>query len=184
MRILIDPAWRALVEPLPDKDKADLFMCILDYPNRNQDSGVWRYIKQELDEMAEKYRAKCERMQQNGLMRWANKHTKSDVIEESGKVNIINKHNNVKVSESSSAAEPVEKPVDNFLISEKFSIDGLCALMPKLEKFLQVYPQSVIDRAQKTLIKKRSGQWLSLGQVLDWIEQENIFYQQNQRGKL
>lgn len=160
-------------------------MCILDYPNREHDSGVWRYIKQELDEMAEKYRAKCERMQQNGLMRWANKYTKSDVIEESSKVNIIqNKHNDITVSESSSAAEPVENPVDNFLISEKFSINGLYAFMPKLEKFLTVYPPSVIERAQKTLIKKRSGQWLTLGQVLDWIEQENIFYQQNKRGKL
>lgn len=182
MKILVDPSWMELVEPLSDKDKADLFMCILDYPNRHHDSGVWRYIKKQLDEMADKYRAKCDRMQQNGLMRWAAKNTKSDVKEEDNSKETINKNIIEKVSESGSVAGVVENPVDNFLISDKFSLNGLCVLMPKFAEFLNTYPPPVIERAQKTLVKKRSGQWLSVGQIIEWIAQENTFYQQNKRG--
>ena len=56
-------------------------------------------------------------------------------------------------------------------------------MLPKLDKFLTTYPQVVIEKAQKTLIKKRKGQWLSIGQIVEWIEQENIFYQANKRSK-
>ena len=198
MKILIDPSWITLVENLSDKDKADIFMCILDYPNREHDSGVWRYIKKQIDDMADKYHAKCERMQQNGLMRWAAKNTISDVIEdkeedkEKEKNNKIkNKHNCINVSESSCVAGPVENsvenvenPVDNFLITETFSINGLCKMMPKLENFINTFPKIVIEKAQKSLIKKRRGQWLSIGQVLEWIAQEDAFYKQNQRNRL
>ena len=87
MKILIDPSWLTLIENLSDKDKAEIFMCILEYPNREHDSGVWRYIKKQIDDMADKYHAKCERMQQNGLMRWAAKNTISDVKEDNSKEN-------------------------------------------------------------------------------------------------
>lgn len=186
MKILIDPSWLTLIENLSDKDKAEIFMCILEYPNREHDSGVWRYIKKQIDDMADKYHAKCERMQQNGLMRWAAKNTKSDVKEDNSKENknINNKHNCINVSESSCAEKPVENPVDNFLISENFSIYGLCKMMPKLELFINTYPQVVVEKAQKTLIKKRNGQWLSVGQVLEWLEQEFTFYKENKRNRL
>ena len=57
-------------------------------------------------------------------------------------------------------------------------------MMPKLELFINTYPQVVVEKAQKTLIKKRNGQWLSVGQVLEWLEQEFTFYKENKRNRL
>ena len=189
MKILIDPTWVTLIESLPDNDKAEIFMCILDYPNRTHDSSVWRYIKQQLDTMESKYQAKCDRMRQNGMMRWAEKNTKSDAIviasESSSKETIKQNKNNIAIaSESSNAAKivenPVETAVERFAIDDSFSFSRLGTMKPAFTKYMSLYPPPVVLRAEQTLIRKRYGQQLNMQQIVDWVDHENQFYIQKQ----
>lgn len=190
MKILIDPMLALLAKDISTEDKAELLMCILEYPNRDCDLGLWKYVKQQIDVDAHKYREKCERMAENAKSRWSVKsNTKSDmtsdmksqVIEEASKANTIKENSNCKESVSSNCAGAVENPVNNFLISNNFSFQIISKQNPKFANYLALYMPSVVERAQKTLIQKRIGQCLTLAQILDWLEQENQFYKLNHR---
>lgn len=192
MKILIDPTLAILARDLSTEDKAELLMCILEYPNRDCALGLWKYMRQQIDVDARKYKEKCERMAEVGKKRWGNpksdsvSDTNSDLFsavkKEESKENIIKENCNCKESVSSNAAGIVEKPVDNFLISSEFSLDGLCWQVPKLSEYLAIYLPAVVERAGRTLVKKRLGQRLALAEILDWIHQESVFYKQNHGG--
>lgn len=191
MKILVDPAWATLVENLSDQAKAEILMCILKYPTIDQDSDVWRYIRQQLDAMESKYQAKCDRMRQNGMLRWAGKNTKSDAIviasESSSNETINQTKNNVAIaSDSSNAAKIVEKPVEitetRYQIDDSFSFNQIGTLKPAFTKYMELYPPPVVTRAEQTLIKKRYGQSLNMQQIVDWVDQENQFYLQKKKG--
>ena len=61
MKILLDPMLAILANDLTTEEKATLLMCILEYPNRDCDLGLWKYIKQQIDIDAQKYKEKCAR---------------------------------------------------------------------------------------------------------------------------
>ena len=191
MKILVDPTLAILARDLSTEDKAELLMCILEYPTRDCELGLWKYMKQQIDTDARKYKEKCARLAEAGKKRWGNpksdsiSDTTSDlfsaVSEEEGKENINKENVIVKESVSGNARAAVENPVDNFLISADFSFDILCKQNPKLPNYLATYLPAVVERAQRTLIKKRQGQRLTIAEILDWIQQESIFYNQNHR---
>lgn len=188
MKILIDPMLALLAKDISTDDKAELLMCILEYPNRDCDLGLWKYVKQQIDADAEKYREKCKRMAENAKSRWSAKSdttsdTKSGVIEEVSKANVIKENCNGKEVRSSNAAGVVENPVNNFFISNNFSFQNISKQNQKFSDYIALYIPAVVERAQKTLIQKRLGQCLTLAQVLDWLEQENQFYKLNHRGQ-
>ena len=189
MKILIDPMLAILAKDLSIEDKAELLMCILQYPNRDCALGLWKYIRQQIDADAQRYKEKCERMAENAKNRWSMKsnmksNPKSDttslVIEEVIKENKIK--NNEKVSVSSNELLSVDKYVDNFLISTEFSFNEVLKIKPKFANYLSLFPQSVVERAEKTIIQKRFGQTLSIVQILEWLEQENQFYKMKYKG--
>lgn len=191
MKILIDPMLAVLARDLPTEDKAELLMCILEYPTRDCELGLWKYMKKQIDIDAQKYREKCERIamsrqKKSDLKSTIKSEIKSDlfspVSKEESKNNIYkeNCNNNERVSSNDDCF--VENHVDNFFISQDFSINALCIQLPKLSDYLTTFLPAVVERAQKTLIKKRSGQWLSLSEILNWIQQESIFYKQNYGG--
>lgn len=191
MKILIDPMVAVLAKDLSTEEKAELLMCILEYPNRDSSLGLWKYMKQQIDFEAQKYREKCERAAMGRQRKLELKSTlisdlkselKSAVRVEVSKDNIIKEKDNCNVRVSSNAAEIVNNHVENFLISGEFSFDNLCQQIPKFKDFLSTYPPYVVEKAQKTLIKKRTGQWLSITEIIDWLSQESIFYGQNHRG--
>ena len=39
----------------------------------------------------------------------------------------------------------------------------------------------MVNRAERTLKQKRTGQHLTMMQIIEWIEQERIFYQQTHK---
>lgn len=191
MKILVDPAWATLIENLSDHAKSEILMCILKYPAQDHDSDVWRYIKQQLDTMEIKYQAKCDRMRQNGMLRWAGKNTKSDAIviasESSSNETINQNKNNVAIaSDSSNAAKIVENPVEitetRYQIDDSFSFNRIGTMKPAFTKYMELYPPPVVARAEQTLIKKRYGQSLNMQQIVDWVDQENQFYLQKKKG--
>lgn len=191
MKILIDPMLAVLAQDLPTEDKAELLMCVLEYPNRDCDLGLWKYMKKQIDIDAQKYQEKCERISASRQKKSYLKSTMksemesdlfSPVEKEVSKENIYKENGNSNESVRSNASGAVEKPVDNFLIAQDFSIDRICLQIPKLSEYLATYLPAVVERAQKTLIKKRQGQRLTLAEILDWIQQESIFYKQNHGG--
>lgn len=181
MKVLIDPNLAILAKDLTDKEKAELLMCILEYPDRDCDLGLWKYIRQQIDVDARKYKEKCDRMLN---IRYQRPVEKSQQISEVKKEVVVSKDNIIKdncnSSESSNAKKIVENSVKNFFITETFSFQNISNENAQFKNYLNLYLIPVIERAEKTLIKKRINQWLSMSQIVEWIEQENHFYKQKQ----
>jgi hypothetical protein len=188
MKILIDPMLAILAKDLPDCDKAEILMCILEYPSRDCNLSLWRYMRQQIDRDAEKYREKCDRMAENGRKRW---QSRSDAINsklEVSKENVevckqnINK-DNCNVSERGNVRQFVENSVDKFQITGAFSFEAIGRANPSFANYIKLYLPPIVARAEKTLKEKRHGQWLDFQQIIDWLELERGYYAQNHGGK-
>lgn len=186
MKILIDPKMAILIQGFSDAECAELLRCIFEYPNRDCDLGLWKYIKDQIDTDAKKYRDKCERMaelrRRKAILKLEQElvlksELNSEVIEEVEESK-LNK-NKIKCSERSKPIFAVENPVESYQITETFSFLQIEQAKPAFTKYLALYGPAVATKAEQTLKKKRHGQWLSLQQILEWIDQENRFYQQN-----
>lgn len=191
MKILIDPMLAVLARDLPSEDKAELLMCILEYPTRDCELGLWKYMRKQIDIDAQKYREKCERIamsrqKKSDLKSPLKSEMESDlfsrVSKEESKDNIYKENSNSNVGVESNAGVLVDNTVDAFFISVEFSFDKVCRKIPKFSVYLDTYSPSVVERAQRTLIKKRQGQRLTLSEILEWIQQESVFYKQNHGG--
>ena len=189
MKILIDPALAVLIKDFSDEQCAELLRCIFEYPNRDSELGVWQYMKKQIEKDEQKYKEKCMRLSMNrtcrsGLKSILKSEQKSSVEEEKEENKNIN-INLLKGSERRNAEKIVENPVENiseFPIDENFTFDLVIKCQPKFKDYLAMFPPSVIETAQKTLKKKRKGQWINVAQLLDWIEKQHAFYKSNQEG--
>jgi hypothetical protein len=191
MKILIDPMLAILAADLSTEDKAELLMCILQYPNRDCALGLWKYVKQQIDADAEKYREKCERAAAGRQCRAALKSTlksnlkselKSDLFSEVRKENESKdniKKDNCNVGESGKPAGIVENPVDNFLISDNFFFADIKRQNPAFQDYIANYPPSVIEKAEQTIKQKRFWQILSMQDILLWVQNQYDFYLKN-----
>ncbi len=190
MKILLDPALAILANDLSTEEKAELLMCILEYPNRNCDLGLWRYIKKQIDEDAQKYKEKCERIAINRLARRGLKSDMkstmaSDLFSTVNKdvVNKIQIKDNCNVDVVDNANGIVENGVENFFIGENFTFQDVSNIKHAFATYLTCYRPPVVERAEKTIRQKRFGQYLTMKQILDWLEQENIYFQQKHKDK-
>jgi hypothetical protein len=187
MKILIDPMLAILANDLSVNDKAELLMCILEYPHRDCSLGLWKYVKQQIDADAQKYREKCERMAENAKSRWSMKsNPKSDMTSgviqgKEEKENVIKNYCKEKVG--GNAHKNVENSVDKFFISEQFSFNAICKFHPAFANFISCYPEIVIERAQRAIIQNCKNQSLTLGTITKWIISKNDFYIKDQRGE-
>lgn len=191
MKILIDPNMAILIKDLPESECAELLHCIFEYPDRDSDLIVWKYMKSQIDRDAQKYREKCERLaavrprSQKSVLKSEQKSTVIESSMDNIKQNIIEKD-----IESSNSKNFVENSVENFRpdvdifrINDCFSFEALANVIPAFKKYTDLFPVAVIDRAERTLRQKRAGQQLTMKQILMWIEQESAFYQQNHGGE-
>ncbi len=174
MKILIDPELSLLVEELSDKECAEILRCILQYPNRDSDLPLWRYIRAKIDRDAKKYKEKCDRIAACREKRFALKSKVIDIDKEKENKMIIKEID--KDSESSNAFATVEKSVESFLINEKFCFETLKQIRPAFQEYLATFPGYVISRAERTLRDKRFGQVMNAEQIMLWIEKEHGFY--------
>ena len=204
MKILIDPTLAVLIKDFSDAQCAELLRCIFEYPNRKSDLGVWQYMKRQIEKDEQKYREKCIRLNLNKaekstlkseLISDVNSELISDstspVEEEKDKNKNININKNIlQRRERSNGAEIVENSVENdekpveklseFLIDTGFSFDFVIQHQPKFKDYLALFPASVVETAERTLKKKRKGQWVHMAQLLDWIEKQHAFYKNSQ----
>ena len=77
----IYPEWGELVSDLSPEKAQEIFMAICQYPNRNPDIGVWRFIKSQIDRDYAEFVEKAARNKEVIKNYWANKgeRTLSDV---------------------------------------------------------------------------------------------------------
>ena len=192
MKILIDPALAVLIKDFSDAQCAELLRCIFEYPNRDSDLGVWQYMKKQIEKDEQKYREKCMRLSINRACRTGlksiMKSEQTSAVEEEKEENININKNILKGRERRNAQKIVENSVENveniseFPIDENFTFDLVIQCQPKFKDYLAMFPPSVIETAQRTLKKKRKGQWINMAQLLDWIEKQHLFYKNSQEG--
>lgn len=97
----IYPEWGELVSDLSPEKAQEIFMAICQYPNRNPDIGVWRFIKSQIDRDYAEFVEKAARNKEVIKSYWANKgeRTLSDVKQPLTNENLnenVNKNMNKK----------------------------------------------------------------------------------------
>ena len=111
---------------------------------------------------------------------------KSSVIVSSKEKDIDKNIDIEKEKDSSIAARNVENSVklvenhvENFLINEYFSLQSIAQVFPDFAICIKPLLPAIVTRAERTLKQKRQGQRLTMKQILEWVEQERVFYQQS-----
>lgn len=200
MKILIDPKLSVLIQDLTDAQCAELLRCIFCYPDRDCDLGIWKYMKQQIAEDAKKYKEKCDRIAEirnkrenafglslkSGMKSDMKSGMKSEMI--SGVIEDVEeiknkKEKEIKRSERGISSEPVENYVEKpfeIQIDDNFSFERISEMRPAFKTFLEMFPLSVVIKAEESLKKKRNGQWVQMINIVQWIEKENSFYTKNQ----
>ena len=200
MKILIDPKLSVFIQDLTDAQCAELLRCIFCYPDRDCDLGIWKYMKQQIAEDAKKYKEKCDRIAEirnkrentfglslkSGMKSGMKSEMKSEMI--SGVIEDVEeiknkKEKEIKRSERSIYPEPVENHVEKpfeIQIDDNFSFERISEMRPAFKTFLEMFPLSVVIKAEESLKKKRNGQWVQMINIVQWVEKENSFYTKNQ----
>lgn len=196
MKILIDPKLSVFVQDLTDAQCAELLRCIFCYPDRDCDLGIWKYMKQQIAEDAKKYKEKCDRIAEirnkrentfglslkSGMKSEMKSEMISGVIEDVEEIK-NKKEKEIKRSERGISSEPVENYVEKpfeIQIDDNFSFERISEMRPAFKTFLEMFPLSVVIKAEESLKKKRNGQWVQMINIVQWIEKENSFYTKNQ----
>lgn len=78
----IYPEWGELISDLPIEKQAEIFNAILKYPNVDVDSGVWRFIKSQIDKDYEKFQERCAKNKEISNNYWKNNHNAQSNIEQ------------------------------------------------------------------------------------------------------
>ena len=196
MKILIDPKLSVFIQDLTDAQCAELLRCIFCYPDRDCDLGIWKYMKQQIAEDAKKYKEKCDRIaeirnkRENAFGLSLKSDMKSGMKSEmiSGVIEDVEeiknkKEKEIKRSERGISSEPVENYVEKpfeIQIDDNFSFERISEMRPAFKTFLEMFPLSVVIKAEESLKKKRNGQWVQMINIVQWIEKENSFYTKNQ----
>lgn len=62
--------WGELMSDLPDNVKLKIFEAIIKYPNIDVDSGVWRFIKSQIDKDYQNFIKNCAKNKENAKNYW------------------------------------------------------------------------------------------------------------------
>ena len=197
MKILLDPNIAVLIKDMSDAECAEILRCIFEYPNRDCEIGLWKYIKTQIDRDAQKYKEKCDRalaLVEKRKETDTKSSTKSSSIScmkssviVSSKEKDTDKNIDIEKEKDSSIAarnvensvKLVENHVENFLINEYFSLQSIAQVFPDFAICIKPLLPAIVTRAERTLKQKRQGQRLTMKQILEWVEQERVFYQQS-----
>ena len=191
MKILLDPNIAVLIKDMSDAECAEILRCIFEYPNRDCEIGLWKYIKTQIDRDAQKYKEKCDRAlalvekRKETDTKSSTKSSsiscmKSSVIVSSKEKDIDkNKESSIAARNVENSVKLVENHVENFLINEYFSLQSIAQVFPDFAICIKPLLPAIVTRAERTLKQKRQGQRLTMKQILEWVEQERVFYQQS-----
>ena len=176
MKILLDPNIAVLIKDMSDAECAEILRCIFEYPNRDCEIGLWKYIKTQIDRDAQKYKEKCDRalaLVEKRKETDTKSSTKSSSIScmkssviVSSKEKDIDKNIDIEKEKDSSIAarnvensvKLVENHVENFLINEYFSLQSIAQVFPDFAICIKPLLPAIVTRAERTLKQKRQGQ--------------------------
>lgn len=74
----IYPEWGELISDLSTDKQAEIFNAILQYPNVDINSGIWRFIKSQIDRDYEEFLERCKKNGANSRNYWASKRNQSE----------------------------------------------------------------------------------------------------------
>ena len=178
MKILIDPKLSVFIQDLTDAQCAELLRCIFCYPDRDCDLGIWKYMKQQIADMKSDMKSGMKSDMKSGMKSEMISGVIEDVEEIKNK-----KEKEIKRSERGISSEPVENYVEKpfeIQIDDNFSFERISEMRPAFKTFLEMFPLSVVIKAEESLKKKRNGQWVQMINIVQWVEKENSFYTKNQ----
>ncbi len=90
--------------------------------------------------------------------------------------NIINNKNNVNVLINDFSKKLSANSESKYTILHDFSFAELMRRNPELGQVLSVYPQEVLLKTQEVLIRKCTGNSLSMPAIMVWINKQNEYY--------
>ena len=180
MKRLMDPKFALLIAPLPAEDCKELFLAILEYPDRPCDLALWPYIKSHLDEDEEKYQQKCKRLAENKLI-------SAEVRLKSGALGKEESLQNNKTEHNNTMRDRADGLLKNFsnsfspnrafkvIIDSEFSLVEIIRRNPSLAEHFSKYSSDHLATAQESLKRKCFGQTKTISQLLGWINNEGRF---------
>lgn len=115
----IYPEWGELISDLPIDKQAEIFNAILKYPNVDVDSGIWRFIKSQIDKDYDKFQERCIKNKEVSNNYWKNKNNQTisnDVERLSNDILNININDNINTNDNDNKKE---------LCSEKLNYETL-----------------------------------------------------------
>ena len=74
----IYPEWGELIAELPLNKQAEIFNAIIKYPTVEIDSGVWRFIKSQIDRDFEEFDKRCKKNGETSRNYWKQKRYPND----------------------------------------------------------------------------------------------------------
>ena len=96
MKLLIDTNWFAMIQDLPYRKQKDVLCAILDYPNRDSDTNLWKkVIKPALEKEKTIYENKCENLKQANTQKTKKKITDSDTDSDTDSYSNSKSNNNI-----------------------------------------------------------------------------------------
>ena len=96
MKLLIDTNWFATIQDLPYRKQKDVLCAILDYPNRDSNTNLWKkVIKPALEKEKTIYENKCENLKQANTQKTKKKITDSDTDSDTDSYSNSESNNNI-----------------------------------------------------------------------------------------
>ena len=96
MKLLIDTNWFAMIQDLPYRKQKDVLCAILDYPNRDSNTNLWKkVIKPALEKEKTIYENKCENLKQANTQKTKKKITDSDTDSDTDSYSNSKSNNNI-----------------------------------------------------------------------------------------
>ncbi len=71
MRVLVETEMAGLVAALSAEEKAEILMCLFEYPDRKYDHQLWLYMKKQIDRDQTAYQNRCKGLSVSRKNRWA-----------------------------------------------------------------------------------------------------------------
>lgn len=191
MKRLLDPKLSLLVASLSAEDCKELFLAILEYPDRECSVPIWPFVKVLLDEDEVKYKDKCRRLAENRMKSRVSNTNQDDITmisdataKQESKVqiqdNTIEQSNTMRrmaadnlIKNFSNAFSPYR--MCKFTIDKEFSLAEIIKRNPSLAQEFSKFSSEHLAAAQESLKRKCFGERKTITQLLGWINQEGKF---------
>lgn len=189
MRVLVDTELAGMFSVLSVDDKAEIAMCMFNYPDRDCDLPMWQYIKKQIERDQTAYQNRCRGLSDARRNRWAKQseqiENQSDDFAAAPSDAMCNNNPNINHNDNGNNKARADALIHGFAgsfnpnadkkydISHDFSFIELLRREPHLAQILSDYPEIVLIRAGRALADKCAGKRLTFAAIMKWVEEQN-----------